>query len=253
MNSNNSTFEDLKQDCYKQDEFNSCYKVGEYYLEQSKKYNENNKENLVKATIYFSQCCERFYTNRTLFGQSGFKDNMNCCIKEAEILITSNKAKTFGLEKGNKFRIVADYYFNKNDSRKAYEYYMASLDSGVNDKDVYYNLSQILLEGKQISQNIELSKKYFIKYIQYETANIFDKNLKIYKFFRNMHPLKINLKIELANDGTILNSNIITSTNDKNFNSKVDEIKAYKFFSIPKEYEIKQLIIPEIEYILDRR
>lgn len=253
MNSTDLAFEDLKQDCYKKDEFNSCYKLGEYYLNQNKKDNGNNKENLVKASIYFSEGCRSFYTEEILFRKSGFKENINCCIKEAEILKTSNDVKNSDFEKGNKFKKVADYYFNKNDLKKAYEYYIASLDNGLNDKDTYYNLSQILLEGKQIPQNIELSKRYFIKYIQYETANIFDKNLKIYKLFKNMHPLKINLKIELANDGTILNSNIITSTNDKNFNLKVDEIKEYKFFPIPKEYEIKQLVIPEIQYVLDKR
>lgn len=231
------TVEDMKKDCNGKDEFKSCYRLGNQYLK------ENNKK---QALYYFSQGCFSFYN-------SGIRKDQKSCLKEAEIIKNDEEFYDNELNK-SKMAKTGDYYYENNNLTKAYEYYQEYfkyksilLEQTEYDKDVYYNMSQILLVGTdKYPKNIELSQIYYVKSLVSEISIILNRSVIIEKRLRQIYPT-IEVDTEISEDGKIINTIITTTPKDENKRLKVyQRLEEHNFNPIPKEYGLKQIKVNKI-------
>ena len=239
----NMTTDKMKEDCNGKDEFKSCFRLG-------KEYFKNNDMNL--ALTYYSKGCDGYYEIVFINKKRVIREDINSCIKEAEILKDKKEYRNSGTK--SKLIYVADYYFESNELTKAYEYYEDSLkyqsilfEQEIYSKQIFFNMSQILLKGTdKIQQNIKLSEVYYIKSLQYEIYNIIRKALIVQIRLNKIYPT-IEVDTEISADGKILNTIITTIPKDENISSKVYKLlQEQTFNSIPKEYNLQQIKVNKV-------
>jgi|GEM_PF-4731376 len=174
------------------------------------------------------------------------RKDLNNCLKLAEIVKDYKLSDLKNLYK-NKLEYVANYYFNNEDFTKAYEYYQAFIkEDEYANKDVFYNMSKILLEGLGgISKDIKLSEIYYLKGLIAEISDVIYKALIKYRVLNDNQLPKMQMQIKILANGQVSNISIIQAPDDKSVIPRlVQKLSEYTFPNIPKQYHKQEYLFP---------
>lgn len=202
------------QECKNEKNGKSCYDVGQYF---SKNKEENSSNQIL---YYYAQGCKY--------------NHQESCVEEVDYAIKKHFVSKHLIQK---IVSVGDLNFQRNEYKKAFEYY--HIAAQYNESEAFYKKS---LTSIKFDSNMSNAEQYYFQYIRSVISNIdfYSKDKICRQKFGT-----IELEFLLLQDGSIGKLMITKPSQDDDFNKCVYASiqKLPKFYPIPLEFQIEKRVI----------